>query len=150
MFSYVAQDQHTFLKLGSFFLLQLHKTSRPVAAPMSLNFALKQQACLLQLHPTTWHAGYNCTLPACMSIRVASHQQICFNQLQLTCKHICSCGGWTSKYICYTCLRHTVMTQCSYLTNGLVSTIAPDMYVTAAPCQQPCLYNLLTVSMHVC
>ena len=27
-----------------------------------------------------------------MSVRVVSHQQICFNQLQLTCNHICSCG----------------------------------------------------------
>ena len=50
---------------------------------------LKQQTCLLQLHPATWHVSYNCTLPACISVRIASHQQICFYQLQLTCKHIC-------------------------------------------------------------
>ena len=27
-----------------------------------------------------------------MSVRVASQQQICLNQLQLTCKHICISG----------------------------------------------------------
>ena len=37
---------------------QLHKTVRPVAVPMSLNFALKQQACLWQLHPAIWHIEY--------------------------------------------------------------------------------------------
>ena len=63
----------------------------------SLKFALKQQAYVLQLHSTTWHVGYNCTLTACMSVRVASHQQICLNQLQLTSKHIYSCGDWTSR-----------------------------------------------------
>ena len=70
-----------------------HKTSRPVVAPMLLKFALKQQAYVLKLHLTTWHVSYNCTLKACMFVRVASHQHICLNQLQLTSKHICSCGG---------------------------------------------------------
>ena len=51
---------------------------------------LKTLVCSLQLHTTTWHVGYNCTRPTCMSVIVASHQQICLKQLQLTCKHICS------------------------------------------------------------
>ena len=75
---------------------------------MSLKFALKQHTCLLQLHPTTWHFGYNCTLPACMSVRVASHQHLWLNQLQLTYKHICSSWSWISRYICNTCLRSSV------------------------------------------
>ena len=66
----------------------IHETSRPVAAPMSLKFALKQQVA-----PNHLACRYNCLLTACMSVRVASHQQICLNQLQLTSKRICSCGG---------------------------------------------------------
>ena len=108
---------------------------------MSLKFALKQQACLLQLHSTTWHVGNSRTLTACMSVGVASHRQICFKQLQLTSKHICSCGGWTSRFICYTCLRPAVMSLCSYQTNGLVSTIAPD--------HQACMLQLHLTSSHV-
>ena len=102
---------------------------------MSLKFALKQQAYVLQLHPTTWHVDYICTLTACMSVRVASRQQICLNQLQLTSKHISSCGGRT----CYTCLRPSVMSLCSYPTN--VSTIAPD--------HQACMLHLHQTSSHV-
>ena len=59
MFDYVAQDQYTCLKPSSFALLQLHETSKPAAAGMSLKFALKQQAYVIQLHPTTWYVGYN-------------------------------------------------------------------------------------------
>ena len=73
MFDNVAQGQCKYLKPSSFVLLQLHETSRPVAASMSLKCALKQQAFVLQLHLTTWHVGYNYTLQACMSVRVASH-----------------------------------------------------------------------------
>ena len=100
---------------------------------MSLKFALKQQAYVLQLHLTTWHIGYNCTLTACMSVRVAPHQQICLNQLQLTIKH--------TRYIFYTCLRPTVMSLSSYPTNGLVSTIAPG--------HQACMLQLHLTSSHV-
>ena len=141
-------------------------TSRPVAAPMSLNFALKQQAFLLRLHPATWHVGYNCTLPACMSVRVAFHQQVCLNQLQLTCEHICSCGGYTSRYICYTCLSRTVMSLCS---SGMYVTVAPDTqpscllsacmsysfilsastYIKFAPDHQPCHSQLHLTSSYV-
>ena len=46
-----------------------------------------------QLQFITWHVGYNFTGPASMSVRVASHQQICLNQMQLTCKHISICGA---------------------------------------------------------
>ena len=50
--------------------------------------------------------------------------------------------------MCYTCLRPAVMSLCSYSTNGLVSTIAPDY--PACILQQPCLYKLHTINMHVC
>ena len=76
-----------------------------------------------------------------MSVRAASHQQICLNQLQQTSKPICSCGGGTSRYICYTCLRSAVMSLCSYPTNGPVSTIAPD--------HQACMLQLYLTSSHV-
>ena len=108
---------------------------------MALKFALKQKAYVLQLHLTTWHVGYNCLLTACMSVRVASHQQIYLNQLQLTSMHICSCGGWTSRFICYTCLRPTGMCLWSYPTDGLVNTIAPD--------HQACILQLHLTSSHV-
>ena len=91
---------------------------------MSFNFALKQQACLLQLHPTTWHVGYNCTLLACISVRAISRQQI----------------SMTSRYICYPWPRPAVMSLCSYPTNGLVSTIAPD--------HQACMLQLHLTSSH--
>ena len=119
---------------------------------MSLKFALNQQVYVLQLHPTTWHFGYNCTLTACMSVRIASNQQICLNQLQLTRKHICSCEGGTIRYICYTCFISAVMSLCSYTTNGLVSTIAPDHQACMLQLHltQPCLHDLLTVCMHDC
>ena len=95
---------------------------------------------VLQLHPSTWHVDYNCTLTACMSVRIASHQQICLNQLQLTSKHICCCQGWTIRYICYTCLISAIMSLCSYPINGLVSTLAPD--------HQACMLQLhLTTAM---
>ena len=121
-----------------------------------------------------WHVGYNCLLTACMSFRVASHQQIYLNQLKLTSKHICSCGGWTSRYICYTCLRPTGMCLWSYPTNGLVNTIAPDiqacmlqlhltnshvfilcllsacMSVTVSSYQHPCILHLHQTINHVC
>ena len=141
---------------------------------MSLKFALKQQTYVLQLHTTTWHVVYNCPLTACMSVRGASHQQIWLNQLQLTSKHIRSCGGWTSRYICDTCLRPAVMSLFSYPTNGLVSTIAPDhqacmlqlhltsshvfiicllsacMSVTVSSYQRPCILHLHQTINHVC
>ena len=42
------------------FLQQLQETSMPVSVQSYvLNFALNQQACLLQLHSTTWQVGYN-------------------------------------------------------------------------------------------
>ena len=56
--------------IKQFFLLQLHKTSRPVIVPMFLTFTINL---LLARQPT------------CMSVIVASHQQICLNQFQLTC-----------------------------------------------------------------
>ena len=44
MFDYVAQDQYTCLNQA------VHETSRPAAARRSLNSAIKQQPCWLQLH----------------------------------------------------------------------------------------------------
>ena len=40
------------------YMYQLHETIRPVAVPMSLNFALKQQASLWQLNPAIWQIEY--------------------------------------------------------------------------------------------
>ena len=129
---------------------------------------------MFKLHPTTLHVSYNYTLTACMSVRVASYQQLCLNKLQLTGKHICSCRGWTSRYICYNCLRPAVLSLCSYPTNGLVSTIAPDhqactlqmhltsshvfiicllstcMGVTVSSYQHPCILHLHQTINHVC
>ena len=90
-----------------------------------------------------------------MYVRVTSHQQICLNQLQLTCKYICSCWG-LNKQVCMLhlpCLRPAVMSLCSYPTNGLVSTIAP--YHQACKLQL-CLNSsyvfiscIITISIHV-
>ena len=84
MFDYVAQDQHTCLKPSSLFLEQLLETNRPDVVPMFLNFALNQQACLVQLCntrlPDTSVTDKLDHCPVCMSIKVASHQQICLNQ----------------------------------------------------------------------
>ena len=52
----------------------------------------------LQLRSTSMHFFW-----------VTSHQQVCLKQLELTCKYIYSCLGWTSRYLRYTCLRPTVM-----------------------------------------
>ena len=43
---------------------------------------------LLTLLLNSRHVGYNNAL-----YQHASHQHICLNQLQLSCKHICSCGA---------------------------------------------------------
>ena len=47
----------------------------------------------------------------------------------------------TNRYICYTCLRLADMSLCSYPTNGLVSTIAPDHH--------GCILQLHMTSSHV-
>ena len=60
-------------------------------------------------------------------------------QLQLTCKHICSCRAEPAD-ICHTCLRPAAMPLRSYPTNGLVSTIAPD--------HQTCMLQLHLTSSH--
>ena len=97
-----------------------------------------------------------------MSVRVASHQQICLNQLQLTCKHICSYVAESNIYICYTCLRPACMSLCPYPTNGLVSKIVPDhqaciysctrlavMSLLVAYYQHGCLLQFHLISIHV-
>ena len=53
MFDYVALDQHTCPKRSNYVCNSFTCCSTNV-----LNAALNQQACLLQLHPTTWHVGY--------------------------------------------------------------------------------------------
>ena len=91
------------------------------------------------------------------------------NQFQLINKHICSCVAEP-----YTCLRPKVMSLCSYPTNSLVSTIAPDhhacilqlhltsshvfiwrilsacMSVTVLSYQHPCILHLHLTISHVC
>ena len=66
------------------------------------------------------------------------YQQICLNQLQLTYKHICSCVAEPAGV--YVTLA-AVISLCSYQTNGLVSTIAPD--------HQTCIFQLHLSSSHV-
>ena len=108
---------------------------------------------MLQLDPISWHLGYKCTPPACMSVIVASHQQMRLKQLQLTWMHICSLWGWTSRYICYTYLPQTNSYGRYALTQraGKHSCSIPSgMYVTDASGQQLCLYKLHTIHMHVC
>ena len=62
------QGQQTYLPLRMFDYVVLGPTVMTVTATRDeqaccsthvLNVALNQQACLLQLHPTTWHVGYN-------------------------------------------------------------------------------------------
>ena len=133
---------------------------------MSLNFvrlvtiAHDHLARRLQLHPTSMHVCCSCISP------VDS-----LKQLQLTCKHICSCGV-TSSCICYICLRPVVI---SPVFIRLVSTDAPDhqacrlqlhltnchvfiscilsacMSVTVSSYQHPCMLHLhLTVNCSRC
>ena len=97
---------------------------------MFVTVAPDHHPCLLQLHSTSMHVCYSCISPADM-----------LNQLQLTCKHICTCEAEAAS-ICYTFPRPAVMSLCSYYTKGLLSTIAPD--------HQSCLYQLHTISIHVC
>ena len=124
---------------------------------------------MFQLHPTTWHVSYNSNRSACMSVRVASYQEICLNQLQLTNKHICSCVAEP------TGIHVTLASDPQiYPTNGLVTTILPDhhacilqlhlttghvfirhilstcMSVTVSSYQHPCILHLHPTISHVC
>ena len=114
--------------------VQLHETIRPVAVHMSLNFALKQQACLWQFHPTTWH---NCTRPACISVRAASTFVVV---------------GPSSQQVYLLHLLHGMspMLVPNQQAGKQNCTRPSGMYVTVAPDQQPRLYMLPTISMHVC
>ena len=111
MFDYVVQNRHTCLKPSSFFLQQLYETNSnhvfqlfTLPADMFDTVAPDQLARRLQLNSTSTHVSTGC-----------------FNQLQLTCKHICSCGAEPAG-----CHRPIIMTLCSYTTDELVSTLAPD------------------------
>ena len=108
MFDYVALDQHTCLKPSSYVCNSFTRLAGMLQYHV-LNVSLNQQACLLQLHPTTWHDSTS--MHVCWS---CIYHQICLNQLQLTYKHICSCVAETAciykcLYICITCLRPAVM-----------------------------------------
>ena len=86
-----------------------------------LTVALEQQACLFKLHPARAHVCSTCTRQSAQSSLPQGQQtnltlRICLNQLQMTCKHICRCRDWISRYICNTCLRPAVMSLCSYPT----------------------------------
>ena len=100
------------------------------------------------------------------------YQQICLNQLQLTNKHICSCVAEPAGI--YVTLDMADMSLCSYSTNWLVSTIAPDPHgcilqlhmtsshafirhilsactsVTVSSYQHPCILHLHPTISHVC
>ena len=55
MFDYVAQDQHTCLKPSVFFCNKSREQQAYCSAQVSLNSAIEQQACWLQLHSTSMH-----------------------------------------------------------------------------------------------
>ena len=64
-----------------FFLQQLRRTSRPAEALRSLNSAIKQQACWLQLHSTSMditriYFSINCNGLASTSVVVGLIQQV--------------------------------------------------------------------------
>ena len=90
MFDYVALDQHTCLKPSSYVCNSFTRLAGMLQYHV-LNVVLNQQACLLQLHPTTWHDSTS--MHVCWS---CIYHQICLNQLQLTYKHICSCVAETA------------------------------------------------------
>ena len=118
---------------------------------MSVTIKLDQHACLLELH-----------LPADMFESNATDLQV----------H--SVVVWLNQQVCYTCFRPAVMSLCSYPTNGLVSTIAPDhhacilqlhltsshvfiscilsayMSVSVSSYQDPCILHLHPTISHVC
>ena len=76
---------------------------------MSLNFGLKQQSCLRQLHPSTSLGTSNTSMHFCRSS-----------------KHICSCGAEPEVMPVTLASDPQLCLLCLYLTNGLVSKIAPD------------------------
>ena len=90
MFDYVALDQHTCLKPSSYVCNSFTRLAGKFQYHV-LNVDLNQQACLLQLHPTTWHDSPS--MHVCWS---CIYHQICLNQLQLTYRHICSCVAETA------------------------------------------------------
>ena len=90
MFDYVALDQHTCLKPSSYVCNSFTRLAGMLQYHV-LNVVLNQQACLLQLHPTTWHDSTS--MHVCWS---CIYHQICLNQFQLTYKHICSCVAETA------------------------------------------------------
>ena len=128
-----------------------------------------KQLCLWQLHEASEHVALpcfkRCFEPTGMFIAVAPNQLARQIQLNSTCMHVClrciyqqihmyvwiSCNWLTSTsvavwlnqqvYICCSCLRPAVMSLCSYQTNGLVSTIAPDHHA--------CILQLHLTSSHV-
>ena len=103
---------------------------------------------------------------------IVFHQQIYVNHFQLTCNTSVVVG--LTRYICYTCFTPEVRSLCSYPTNQLVSTIAPDhqacmlqfhltsslvfiscilsafMSVTVLTYQHPCILYLHLNISHVC
>ena len=157
MFDYVALDQHTRLKPSSCVCYSSTRLAGTLQYPcFKLSFWTNRH------DQTTWHVNYNKTRPACISVRLAFYQQMCLKQLQLTYQHICSCVAVTSRYICYTCLRPTVMSICSYPTNGLENTIAQDhqacfyscTWLTVMPLlvayyQHACLLQFHLINIHV-
>ena len=94
-----------------------------------------------------------------MSVRVPSHQQICLNQLQLTCKHICICGAepagiyvthasdlqlqlhQTIKLVCYSCTWPATLHTIS---------IQHKSAVTVSSYKHPCILHLNLAISHGC
>ena len=102
-----------------------------------------QHACLLELHLTSRYVWISCNSLARTSVDGG--------------------GGWTSRDICYICLNQQVYLLPLPQARSYVPMLVPNqragkhnctrpsgMYVTVAPGKQPCLYNLLTISMQCC
>ena len=114
-------------------------------------------------HLTTWHVGFIYTRPACMSVRIASHPQICLNQLQLTYKHICSCGAESAGICPYARTQLTVHVSIIaqkyhqpyilqlHLTSShgfMKCILSAYMSVTISSYQHPCILHLHPTISH--
>ena len=171
MVAYVALDQHTSLKPSSYVCNRFTRLAGMLQYPC-LNVALNQQARLCC-----------CTRPPGTSVIIKLDQHACLLKLHLPANMFESVATdlqahvvvWLNQQVhLLHLLRPAAMSLCSYPTNMLVSTIAPDhhacilqlhltsshvfiscilsacMSVTVSSFQDPCILHLHTTISHVC
>ena len=144
-----------------------------------------QHTCLLNLLLNKRHMCYSCTWPPGMSVTVALSQHAFLLELHLTSRYFWISCNWLASIsvvvgaepvgISVTLASDpAVMSLCSYPTNKLVSTIAPDnqscvlqlhltsshvliisllsacMSVTVSSYQHPCILTLHQTINHIC